>query len=80
MVRAPPPEPICAGRPWRLVCVGASLYTSLRHTHAVEMAREGVPLVVIQRQPGHSNLGLTPSTARHRNAGSSRPSTHAARR
>jgi integrase len=27
----------------------------LRHAHAVEMAREGVPLVVIQRQLGHSN-------------------------
>ena len=25
----------------------------------VEMAREGVPLVVIQRQLGHSNLGIT---------------------
>src|SRR5947209_11294011 len=31
----------------------------LRHAHAVEMAREGVPLVVIQRQLGHSNLGTT---------------------
>jgi site-specific recombinase XerD len=31
----------------------------LRHTHAVEMAREGVPLVVIQRQLGHANLGIT---------------------
>jgi integrase len=31
----------------------------LRHTHAVEMAREGVPLIVIQRQLGHSNLGIT---------------------
>jgi site-specific recombinase XerD len=31
----------------------------LRHAHAVEMAREGVPLVVIQRQLGHSNLGVT---------------------
>ena len=27
--------------------------------HAVEMAREGVPLIVIQRQLGHSNLGIT---------------------
>ena len=25
----------------------------------IEMAREGVPLVVIQRQLGHSNLGIT---------------------
>jgi integrase len=28
-------------------------------THAVELAREGVPLIVIQRQLGHSNLGIT---------------------
>jgi len=31
----------------------------LRHAHAVEMAREGVPLIVIQRQLGHSNPGIT---------------------
>jgi integrase/recombinase XerD len=31
----------------------------LRHAHAVEMAREGVPLIVIQRQLGHTNLGMT---------------------
>jgi site-specific recombinase XerD len=31
----------------------------LRHAHAVEMAREGVPLIVIQRQVEHSNLGIT---------------------
>jgi integrase len=31
----------------------------LRHAHALEMAREGVPLIVIQRQLGHSNLGIT---------------------
>jgi site-specific recombinase XerD len=31
----------------------------LRHAHAVEMAREGVPLNVIQRQLGHVNLGIT---------------------
>ena len=31
----------------------------LRHAHAVEMAREGVPLIVIQRQLGHSDLGIT---------------------
>ena len=29
------------------------------HAHAVEMAREGVPLIVIQRQLGHTNLGIT---------------------
>jgi len=31
----------------------------LRHAQAVEMAREGVPLIAIQRQLGHSNLGVT---------------------
>jgi site-specific recombinase XerD len=31
----------------------------LRHAHAVEMTHEGVPLLVIQRQLGHSNLGIT---------------------
>jgi integrase len=31
----------------------------LRHGHAVEMAHEGVSLVVIQRQLGHANLGIT---------------------
>jgi site-specific recombinase XerD len=31
----------------------------LRHAHAVELAREGVPLNVIQRQLGHANLGIT---------------------
>jgi integrase len=31
----------------------------LRHAHAVEMAHEGVSLVVIQRQLGHVNLGIT---------------------
>ena len=31
----------------------------LRHAHAVEMAHEGVPLVVIQRPLGHANLGIT---------------------
>ena len=31
----------------------------LRHAHAVEMAREGVPLPAIQRQLGHAHLGIT---------------------
>jgi site-specific recombinase XerD len=31
----------------------------LRHAHAVEMAREEVPLPVIQRQLGHAHLGVT---------------------
>jgi site-specific recombinase XerD len=31
----------------------------LRHAHAVELAHEGVPLSVIQRRLGHTNLGVT---------------------
>jgi integrase/recombinase XerD len=31
----------------------------LRHARAIEMAHEGIPLVVIQRQLGHANLGIT---------------------
>jgi integrase len=31
----------------------------LRHTHTVDMAREGVPLIVIQRQLGHTSLAVT---------------------
>ena len=62
-----------AGRPWspsaartafRRVAASAGVRRrfaphQLRHAHAVEMAREGVPLVVIQRQLGHANLGIT---------------------
>jgi hypothetical protein len=32
----------------------------LRHAHAVEMAREGVPLIVIERQLAHSNARRAP--------------------
>jgi site-specific recombinase XerD len=31
----------------------------LRHAHAVEMSREGISLLVIQRQLGHADLGIT---------------------
>ena len=31
----------------------------LRHAHALELAREGVTLNIIQRQLGHTNLGTT---------------------
>jgi site-specific recombinase XerD len=62
-----------AGRPWAPAAARARLRHiaaragvrrrfaphQLRHAHAVEMAREGVPLVVIQRQLGHANLGIT---------------------
>ena len=61
------------GRPWKGEAVRQSLARTalragvrrrfaphqLRHAHAVEMAREGVPLNVIQRQLGHANLGVT---------------------
>ena len=61
------------GRPWSPAAARATLrglavqagvrrrFAShqLRHAHAVEMAREGVPLNVIQRQLGHANLGIT---------------------
>ena len=62
-----------AGRPWSSTAVREELRRlglragvrrrfaphQLRHAHAVEMAREGVPLNVIQRQLGHTNLGIT---------------------
>jgi site-specific recombinase XerD len=61
------------GRPWATAAARAQLRRTaagagvrrrfaphqLRHAHAVEMAREGVPLIVIQLQLGHSNLGIT---------------------
>jgi site-specific recombinase XerD len=61
------------GRPWSSAAARAELRRTaaaagvrrrfaphqLRHAHAVEMAHEGVPLIVIQRQLGHSNLGIT---------------------
>jgi site-specific recombinase XerD len=67
-----------AGRPWSPTAARATLRHlalvagvrrrfaphQLRHAHAVEMAREGVPLVVIQRQLGHANLGITSTTWR----------------
>lgn len=62
-----------AGRPWPQTGARAQLRRlaaqagvrrrfaphQLGHAHAVEMAHEGVPLNVIQRQAGHSNLGVT---------------------
>ena len=61
------------GRPWAAPAVRIQLCRlaadagvrrrfaphQLRHAHAVEMAREGVPLNVIQRQLGHANLRVT---------------------
>jgi site-specific recombinase XerD len=62
-----------AGRPWaassareelRAAAVRAGVGRrfaphQLRHAHAVEMAREGLPITVIQRQLGHADLGVT---------------------
>jgi site-specific recombinase XerD len=61
------------GRPWSSAAARADLHRTavragvrrrfaphqLRHAHAVELTREGVPPIVIQRQLGHSNLGIT---------------------
>jgi site-specific recombinase XerD len=61
------------GRPWSSAGVDVELRRlasqagvrrrfaphQLRHAHAVELAREGVPLNIIQRQLGHANLGTT---------------------
>jgi len=52
--------PLVAGRgPRRAAAHRRFAPHQLRHAHAVELAREGVPLIVIQRQLGHSNLGIT---------------------
>jgi site-specific recombinase XerD len=62
-----------AGRPWSGPAARAQLRHlalragvrrrfaphQLRHAHAVEMAREGMPLNVIQRQLDHADLGVT---------------------
>lgn len=61
------------GRPWAPAGVRAELHAAaaragvrrrfaphqLRHAHAVEMSREGVSLLVIQRQLGHADLAIT---------------------
>src|SRR3954447_10041954 len=60
------------GRPWAAAAARSELRRvareagvrrrfaphQLRHAHAVEMAREGVPLIIIQRQFGHTNLSI----------------------
>ena len=61
------------GRPWTASAVRSQLRRlaaeagvrrrfaphQLRHAHAIEMAGEGVPLNIIQRQLGHTDLGVT---------------------
>jgi integrase len=51
--------PTCGGPLWQLACGAALRLISCATSHAVEMDHEGVPLIVIQRQLGHSNLGIT---------------------
>jgi site-specific recombinase XerD len=38
---------------------------ALRHSHAAELAAEGVPVKVIQGQLGHANLAVTDRYLRH---------------
>jgi hypothetical protein len=58
--RSPTPRRSRASRPWPARPTRRRFAPhQLRHAHAVEMAHEGVPLVVIQRQLGHGNLGIT---------------------
>ena len=61
------------GRPWAATAARAQLRRlaaavgvrrrfaphQLRHAHAIEMAHEGVALNIIQRQLGHTDLGIT---------------------
>jgi site-specific recombinase XerD len=54
-----PPDAASLGRP-KQESGAVSHRINFRHTHAVEMAREGIPVTVIQRQLGqHANLGVT---------------------
>ena len=78
--------PTC-GRPWSAAAARSELRheqagvrrrfapQQLRHADAVEMAREGVPLIVIQRQLGHTNLGITSTCKGSTTPRSSTPST-----
>ena len=60
MLRASPVRPLGEGaRAQNGVGSVRGAPHQLRHAHAVEMAREGVPLIVIQRQLGHTSLGVT---------------------
>ena len=52
----------------------------LRPAHAVEMAREGVPLIVIERQLGHSDLGITSVYLQGIDSGEIIETVHARRR
>jgi integrase len=49
----------CTALPRPLGLVAVSAPHQLRHAHAVEMSRERIPLLVIQRQLGHADLAIT---------------------
>jgi site-specific recombinase XerD len=53
------PASSCGIPPRSPACGADSRPISSRHAHAVEMAREGVSLIVIGRQLGHTNLAIT---------------------
>jgi integrase len=57
--RAPPCAASFAGSRPAPASGGASPPHQLRRAHALELAREGMPLNIIQRQLGHANLGTT---------------------
>jgi integrase len=59
--RPPRRRPFLIGRVRSLGGTGQAALRSarLRHAHALEVAREGVPLNIIQRQLGHADLGTT---------------------
>jgi integrase len=52
-------RPSCGARPPRQECVAGSRRTSSVTPSPSRWPAEGVPLIVIQRQLGHSNLGIT---------------------
>ena len=55
----PPSGPNCITPPARAGVRRRFAPHQLRHAHAVEMSREGVPLLVIQQQLGHADLAIT---------------------
>jgi site-specific recombinase XerD len=81
------------GRPWSATTVRGELRRyalaagvprrfaphQLRHAHAVELAREGVPLPVIQRRLGHSYVSTTSAYCGHRYRGDHRDGPRASR-
>jgi integrase len=57
--RGPHPRGASGRRAWRAARGrGRSGGDLVRHAHAVELVHEGMPLNVIRRQLGHTNLGV----------------------